>query len=94
MTQTHRNPSGGLVDRARPVSFVFDGSPLEGYAGDTLASALLANGRHEVTTSIKFGRSRGIGAAGAEDPSGLIQITTPFPDPMQLATLVELAPGI
>lgn len=94
MTQRHRTETGGLVDRRTPLSFDFEGTTVDGYAGDTLASALLANGIHQVTTSIKLGRPRGIAAAGAEDPSGLLQITTPFPDPMQLATTIELAPGI
>ena len=94
MTQPYRTETGGGIDRGRPLTFDFAGRTIEGYAGDTLASALLANGVHEVTTSIKLGRSRGIGAAGTEDPSGLIQVTHPFPDPMQLATMIELAPGI
>lgn len=85
---------GGRVDRSTPLSFEYEGALIGGFAGDSLASALLANGVHEVTTSIKFGRPRGIAAAGSEDPSGLIQIETPFPDPMQLATMIELAPGI
>lgn len=94
MTQRHRTETGGLIDRRTPLSFDFEGTTVDGYAGDTLASALLANGIHQLTTSIKLGRPRGIAAAGAEDPSGLLQITTPFPDPMQLATTIELAPGI
>ena len=94
MTQRHRTDAGGLIDRGTPLSFDFEGTTVDGFAGDTLASALLANGIHQVTTSIRLGRPRGIAAAGAEDPSGLLQITTPFPDPMQLASTVELAPGI
>lgn len=94
MTQQFRIAERGRVDRSRPISFEFEGRTIDGYAGDTLASALLANGVHEVTTSIKLGRPRGIAAAGSEDPSSLLQLTTPFPDPMQLATMVELAPGI
>ncbi|WP_426321312.1 2Fe-2S iron-sulfur cluster-binding protein [Microbacterium sp. E-13] len=94
MTQRHRTETGGLIDRRSPMSFDFEGDTIDGYTGDTLASALLANGVHQVTTSIKLGRARGIVAAGPEDPSGLVQITTPFPDPMQLATTIELAPGI
>lgn len=94
MTQRHRTETGGLIDRRSPLSFDFEGTTVDGFAGDTLASALLAAGIHQVTTSIKLGRPRGIVAAGPEDPSGLVQITTPFPDPMQLATTIELAPGI
>ncbi len=92
--QSFRLPEGGLIDRDRPVQFDFEGQKVSGFAGDTLASALLAAGRHAVTTSIKLGRPRGIAAAGPEDPSGLVQISAPFPDPMQLATMVELAPGL
>lgn len=94
MTQPFRTSGGQQIDRTRPRSFVFEGRTVHGYAGDTLASALLANGIHEVTSSIKFGRARGITAAGPEDPTGVIQITEPFPDPLQLAATVELAPGI
>lgn len=94
MTQRHRTATGGLIDRGTPLSFDFEGTTVDGFAGDTLASALLAAGIHQVTTSIKLGRPRGIVAAGPEDPSGLVQITTPFPDPMQLATTIELAPGL
>ncbi|KAB1660345.1 FAD-dependent oxidoreductase [Pseudoclavibacter chungangensis] len=94
MTQTHRTPTGGRIDRTHTIDFDFEGRTVTGHPGDTLASALLANGIHEITTSITFGRPRGIAAAWAEDPNGLLQITAPFPDPMQLATTVELAPGI
>ena len=66
----------------------------EGLRGDTLASALLANGVHQVTTSIKLGRPRGIMSAGAEDPNALVQVETPFPEPMLTATTVELSDGL
>ncbi|TDW29448.1 2Fe-2S iron-sulfur cluster-binding protein [Cryobacterium psychrophilum] len=94
MTQPFRTVAGGRVDRSQPVTFRYNGTELQGYVGDTLASALLANGVHTVTSSIKFGRARGIAAAGAEDPSGIVQVDEPFPDPMQLATTIELAPGL
>ena len=94
MTQRFRLQQFGRVNRERPIDFEFEGRAIRGFAGDTLASALLANGVHEVATSIKLGRPRGIVAAGPEDPNALLQLTRPFPDPMQLATTVELAPGI
>ncbi|MCU1404666.1 MAG: soxA [Glaciihabitans sp.] len=94
MSAAFRTATGGLVDRDSPISFRYDGATLTGLAGDTLASALLANGVHEVTGSITLGRPRGIGAAGAEDPSGLVQVDEPFPDPMQLATTIELFDGL
>src|SRR5919107_920685 len=94
MTSPFRTPEGGRIDRATTVEFTFDGQTLPGHPGDTLASALLANGRHQVATSIKLGRPRGIAAAWAEDPGGLVQIEEPFPEPMLLATTVELYDGL
>lgn len=92
--QEFRRPTGGRVDRSRELSFTFEGRTMIGYAGDTLASALLANGIHQVATSIKLGRPRGIFAAGAEDPNALVQVETPFPEPMLTATTVELFDGL
>ena len=74
MTQSHRLPDGGIVDRARPLRFVCDGASYEGYAGDTVASALLANGVHLVGRSFKYHRPRGIHTAGVEEPNALLQI--------------------
>lgn len=85
---------GGRIDRSRVLHFTFDGVELTGHPGDTLASALLANGVHRVGTSVNLGRPRGIGAAWAEDPSGLVQIEEPFPEPMLLASTVELTEGL
>src|SRR3712207_2513761 len=94
MTSPFRTPEGGRIDRATTVEFTFDGQSYTVHLGDTLASALLANGRHQVATSIKLGRPRGIAAAWAEDPGGLVQIEEPFPEPMLLATTVELSDGL
>ncbi|WP_103350875.1 2Fe-2S iron-sulfur cluster-binding protein [Amycolatopsis sp. CA-128772] len=77
-----------------PLKFTFDGRELTGFLGDTLASALLANGIHQVATSIKYGRPRGIFAAGVEDSNALVQIENPFPEPMLSATTVELYDGL
>ncbi|RSD13890.1 2Fe-2S iron-sulfur cluster-binding protein [Amycolatopsis eburnea] len=77
-----------------PLKFTFDGRELTGFLGDTLASALLANGIHRVATSIKYGRPRGIVGAGVEDSNALVQIEKPFPEPMQQATTVELYDGL
>jgi sarcosine oxidase subunit alpha len=74
MTQSHRLTEGGIVDRSRPLRFTFDSAPYEGYAGDTVASALLANGIHLVGRSFKYHRPRGIHTAGVEEPSALLQI--------------------
>ncbi len=60
------------IDFSKPIDFTFDGRRLQGYAGDTLASALLANNIHLVARSIKFHRPRGIMSAGLEEPSALV----------------------
>ncbi|MGY1806941.1 2Fe-2S iron-sulfur cluster-binding protein [Blastococcus sp. SYSU D00669] len=94
MTNPFRTAEGGRVDRATTVEFTFDGQAYTGHPGDTLASALLAAGRHRIATSVKLGRPRGIAAAWAEDPGGLVQVEEPFPEPMLLATTVELHDGL
>ena len=66
MSQPWRRPAGGRIDRSRPIKFSFNGQTFNGYAGDTLASALLANGVRKVARSFKYHRPRGIVAAGAE----------------------------
>ena len=70
-----RLPQGGRVDRSRPVSFSFDGAVYQGYAGDTLASALLANGVMLLGRSFKYHRPRGVLGAGSEEPNALVSIT-------------------
>jgi len=94
MTSTFRTREGGRIDRTATLEFTFDGQAFTGHQGDTLASALLAAGRHQIATSVKLGRPRGIAAAWAEDPCGLVQIEEPFPEPMLLATTVELYDGL
>ena len=94
MTEIGRLPDHGRIDRATTYRFTFNGQQLTGHPGDTLASALLAHGVHRTSTSIKLGRPRGIAAAWAEDPNGLIQIEEPFPEPMLLASTVELTDGL
>src|SRR5688572_22483056 len=89
-----RIPAGGRIDRATTYRFTFGGMPYTGHPGDTLASALLANGVHATGTSVALGRPRGIGAAWAEDPGGLVQVEEPFPEPMLLATTIELVDGL
>ncbi len=95
MTQTFRLPAGGLIDRERSLGFRFDGGSYRGFGGDSLASALLANGVHFVGRSFKYHRPRGIFAAGFEEPNALVQLgEDPRSDPNQLATLVELVDGL
>ena len=74
MTGAFRTQAGGRIDRGRPVRFTFDGRALHGYQGDTLASALLANGVHLVGRSFKYHRPRGIVAAGSEEPNALVRV--------------------
>jgi sarcosine oxidase subunit alpha len=71
---TFRATSNGRVDRSRPLTFTFDGRTYRGFAGDSLASALLANGVHLVGRSFKYHRPRGILAAGPEEPNGLVTV--------------------
>lgn len=92
--QHFRVPYKGLVERAKPLRFWFNGTEYTGYSGDTLASALLANGVHEITTSIAFGRPRGIMSAGVEEANALVQIEHPASEPMQTATTVPLTDGL
>ena len=71
---TFRLPAGGGIDRTRPINFVWEGRRLTGYAGDTLASALVANGIRLIGRSFKYHRPRGLLGAGPEEPSALIQL--------------------
>ena len=95
MTQPWRLPAGGAIDRSRPLAFDYDGTRYEGYAGDTLASALLANGVHLVGRSFKYHRPRGIYSAGFEEPSALVQLARGArTEPNTRATTLELYDGM
>ncbi|WP_108446255.1 sarcosine oxidase subunit alpha family protein [Halomonas denitrificans] len=72
--QSNRLSQGGRIDRSRTLSFTFNGKTYQGHAGDTLASALLANGVDIVNRSFKYSRPRGIVAAGAEEPNAVVQL--------------------
>ncbi len=88
-------PRGARIDRARTVSFDFNGRRLQGFEGDTLASALLANGLGLVGRSFKLHRPRGIFSCGVEEPTGLVDIGAgALRTPNQRATLVELREGL
>ncbi|WP_042433849.1 FAD-dependent oxidoreductase, partial [Streptacidiphilus anmyonensis] len=91
---SNRLPEGGRVDRSAPIRFTFDGVEYTGLRGDTLASALLANGVLAVGPSLYRERPRGIVTAGVDDPHALVQLERPHSEPMQLATTVELADGL
>src|SRR5689334_3511939 len=96
MTQPFRTPQGGRIERQRPLAFEFDGRRLSGCYGDTLASALLANGVHLVGRSFKYHRPRGILSAGAEEPNALVTIDRGGGrvTPNLRATQVELYDGL
>ena len=86
---------GGLIDRSRPLAFTFDGRPLTGYAGDTLASALCANGVTLVGRSFKYHRPRGIFAAGPDEPNALVELRQGARrEPNTRATVAELYDGL
>ncbi|MDH4582778.1 sarcosine oxidase subunit alpha [Pseudomonas sp. BN415] len=74
MSQVNRLPKGGRVDRSQPLTFTFNGQNYQGFSGDTLAAALLANGVDIIGRSFKYSRPRGIVAAGAEEPNAVLQI--------------------
>jgi sarcosine oxidase subunit alpha len=93
-TQPHRLPSGGRVDRDTVLTFTVDGRDLTGHPGDTVASALLANGIVEVGPSLYRKRPRGILAAGVEEPSALIEVDGPCSESMLPATTVSLYDGL
>ena len=90
-----RLPSGGRIDRERPVGFSFDGQRYTGYAGDTLASALLAHGVRLVGRSFKYHRPRGVVTDGVEEPNALVQLGIGASgEPNARATQVEIHEGL
>jgi len=93
--QPFRLPAGGLIDRSRPLAFSFAGKDYQGYAGDSLASALLANGVRVVGRSFKYHRPRGVFGAGAEEPNALVRVDRgPRAEPNLRATQVALVDGL
>ena len=92
---SHRLPSGGLIDRKSTLSFSFDGKRMFGLDGDSLASALLANGQQLVGRSFKYHRPRGILTAGAAEPNALLTIGREGrTEPNTRATMQELYQGL
>jgi sarcosine oxidase, subunit alpha len=91
-----RTASGGRIDRSRPLSLKFDGACYTGFAGDTLASALLACGVHLMGRSFKYHRPRGVMAAGAEEPNALVGVRRDEAryTPNVRATQLELYEGL
>ncbi len=92
----YRLPFGGSsIDRDAPLQFSFDGKQLEGFAGDTLASALLANGQTVVARSFKYHRPRGIFSAGHEEPNVLVTLRSGGrAEPNAKAPATELYDGL
>ena len=94
MSQRYRI-DGGLVDHARALNFSFDGERMSALAGDTLASALLANGKRLVARSFKYHRPRGIFTAGSEEPNALVHLRSgAHTEPNTRATVVEMFDGL
>ncbi len=92
---SYRLDKGGLIDRSAPLNFTFDGRAMRGFAGDTLASALLANGRQLVGRSFKYHRPRGILTAGSAEPNALMTIGSGGrTEPNSRATMQELYEGL
>lgn len=95
MTAQRVEVAGARIDARRKISFTFDGKACSGYAGDTLASALLANGYMCLARSFKYGRPRGILGAGAEEPNALVQMEEgALTVPNIKATQAELYEGL
>jgi Uncharacterized NAD(FAD)-dependent dehydrogenases len=74
MSQPFRLNKEGLINRKKKISFTFNGKKLFGYEGDTIASALIANGIHLVGRSFKYHRPRGFFGAGVEEPNAKLQV--------------------
>ncbi|MGY5805582.1 sarcosine oxidase subunit alpha family protein [Rhizobium sp. LEGMi12c] len=92
---SYRLSSGGLIDRSKAIAFSFDGKDLAGHPGDTLASALLANGIQLVGRSFKYHRPRGILTAGAAEPNALVTTGTGGrTEANTRATMIELHDGL
>jgi hypothetical protein len=97
MSQSHRidvKLGGGQIDRSKTLRFTFDGTSYQGHPGDTLASALLANGVRLMGRSFKYHRPRGPFSAGSEEPNALVELRTGGrQEPNTRATVAELFDG-
>ena len=94
MTAPYRLPTGGRVDRSRPLTVTVDGRALAGYAGDTLASVLVAHGVRVAARGIYSGRPRGLMSAGPEEPNVFVQVLSGAGEPMVRATELEAYDGL
>ena len=90
-----RLSKGGLIDRSAPLNFTFDGKAFTGLAGDTLASALIANDEHLMGRSFKYHRPRGAISAGSSEPNALVELRERSrKEPNTRATMIELYEGL
>ncbi len=90
-----RLDKGGLIDRAAPLDFTFDGKAFTGFAGDTLASALIANDVHLMGRSFKYHRPRGVISAGSSEPNALVELREGArKEANTRATMIELYDGL
>ena len=94
MMNKYRGEHGGRIDRSKPLNFTFNARAYQGYAGDTLASALLANGVRVIARSFKYHRPRGIVSAGIEESNALVQALGEQDEPNVLATCLPLYEGL
>lgn len=96
MSQDYRLSRGGRIDRQTRVTIQFNGQSIAGYAGDTVASLLLANGIHFVGRSFKYHRPRGILSHGVDEPNALVELDRGHgrSDPNNRATVVEAYDGL
>ena len=95
MPQEYRLNEGGFINRDKTISFKFNGKQYFGYQGDTLASALIANGVHLVGRSFKYHRPRGFFGAGVDEPYAIVQLyRNNETDPNVKATEQELFEGL
>ncbi|WP_112311112.1 sarcosine oxidase subunit alpha family protein [Pseudogemmobacter bohemicus] len=94
MSQKNRL-SGGQLNRSKPLNFTFDGASYQGYEGDTLASALLANGVRLMGRSFKYHRPRGPISSGSEEPNAIVELRGGArQEPNTRATIAELFEGL
>ncbi len=91
---SNRLNTGGRIDRSKPLSFTFNGRRYQGFAGDTLASALIANGVHLTARSFKYHRPRGIVGSGVEEPATLVELLGEDASGNRPATTVALRDGL
>jgi len=94
-SNSFRLPKGGLIDRDAPLAFTLDGRNFTGFAGDTLASALVASGQRLIGRSFKYHRPRGVLTAGSEEPNALVELRSGARrEPNTKATTIELYDGL